>query len=135
MSGSISRSDLSAMIRSAQEKLASARYLLTGGFFSDVSSRSYYAVFHMLTALLATKGLCYSSHAQVLGAFNREFLHSAAVQGISFDQIQQLFAHRQRGDYGTPLDLTRESASQDIELAEQILDRCAAYLRDMNLLD
>ena len=63
---------LRAMLRKAREKLASARKNLDSGFYGDVASRAYYAAFHAISAVLADRGLTFSSHAQTLGAFNRE---------------------------------------------------------------
>ncbi|MBI4560199.1 MAG: HEPN domain-containing protein [Candidatus Hydrogenedentes bacterium] len=58
---------LLAILAKAKEKLAAAERELAAGFPGEASSRAYYAVFHALTAILATKELSFSSHAQTIG--------------------------------------------------------------------
>ena len=58
----------------AHENLATAQHDFDGGFYDGSVSRSYYAVFHAMTATLFSKGLHFSRHGQVIGAFNREFI-------------------------------------------------------------
>jgi len=65
---------LKAMIRKAEEKLAVAKKDFEYGYYGDAASRAYYSVFHAISAVLAKKGLTYSSHTQTIGAFNREFV-------------------------------------------------------------
>jgi uncharacterized protein (UPF0332 family) len=65
---------LTAMLAKADGKLKVARKNMEDGFLGDVSSRSYYAAFHAISAVLASKGLTFSSHAQAIGAFNKEFI-------------------------------------------------------------
>ncbi len=43
--------------------------------YDEAASRAYYAVFHSLQAVLLTRGLSFSRHSGVKGAFNREFVH------------------------------------------------------------
>lgn len=53
-----------------------ANIALTNDQYDDAVSRSYYAVFHAISALLFTKGLSFSSHSQTIGAFNKEFVRT-----------------------------------------------------------
>ncbi len=134
MTGGIGKNELREMEKSAQAKLASARHSRSGGYFGDASSRAYYAVYHILSALLATRGLSFSSHAQVLGAFNREFIHPDTIAGVRFRDIQKLFDDRQKGDYATMLEIGQSEADNDIEIAQSVLDRCNEYLQRNGLL-
>ena len=70
------KDELKAMLAQSEEKLRAARLLLDGGAWGDTSSRAYYAAFHAVSAVLLSRGETYSSHAQVLGRFNKEFVHS-----------------------------------------------------------
>lgn len=134
MSETIGQEEVLEIVRTAEEKLKSARHSLSGGYFGDASSRAYYAVFHILTAVLATKGLSFSSHAQVLGAFNREFIRLGHVEGISFQDIQRLFDDRQKGDYATMLTVDRNTAVTDIEIGQRVIDVCVVFLRTRGFL-
>jgi uncharacterized protein (UPF0332 family) len=54
------------------KKMTASKELYNLGLFDDSASRSYSAVFHILSALLFTKGLTCSSHKEVIGNFNKE---------------------------------------------------------------
>ena len=57
---------LKLMIEKAESKLETANIALTNHQYDDAVSRSYYAVFHAISALLFTKGLSFSSHSQTI---------------------------------------------------------------------
>ena len=106
----------------ARRKLDGARSALDSGFFEDAVSRAYYAAFHAVTAALATRELSYSSHGQVIGAFNREFIHAGNLSPEAFTRLQRLFANRQVGDYSASRTISRETAERGIADASWILD-------------
>ena len=73
------RSELTALLTLADEKLRAARLLIAGGAWGDASSRAYYAAFHAVSAALLSRGETYSRHGQVLGAFNKSFVHTGLL--------------------------------------------------------
>ena len=127
MSPKVPQSDYEELIKAAERKLAGARHALTGGFCDDAASRAYYAAFHAISAVLAAKGLTFSSHSQTLGAFNREFIMTGEIPELRFRDIQRLFDDRQTGDYG-PLPIDEKDATEDVKVALAILGACRAYL-------
>ncbi|OQX53440.1 MAG: hypothetical protein B5M48_03415 [Candidatus Omnitrophica bacterium 4484_213] len=56
-------------ITDSKEKLLSAEILFKNKQFKDSVSRSYYAIFSVARALLATKGLDSSKHSGVISLF------------------------------------------------------------------
>jgi len=79
---------LKAIMAKAEEKLASAERELAAGFPGEASSRAYYAAFHAITAVLATRGLSFFSHTQTIGAFNREFVNGT-FKNMQLKEYQQ----------------------------------------------
>ena len=63
----------------AKEKLASAKILLKEKHFKDSLSRSYYAMFSAVRALLALKELDSSKHSGVISLFNQYFVKTNLV--------------------------------------------------------
>ena len=53
----------------AQEKLESAEILLDSGKYKDSISRSYYAIFSAVRAVLAVDRVDFSKHAGVIAYF------------------------------------------------------------------
>lgn len=74
-----------------------------------------------------SKGLHFSTHAQTIGAFNREFVKTGEIPVIT-KIIEKLFSERQIGDYDVESYLDAAIAKEDLEEAEKIIDACEAYL-------
>ncbi len=115
---------LRSILRKAKEKLAGAKMDFEAGFYDDAASRSYYAVFHAMTATLAQKGLSFSSHYQTVGAFNREFVKTGSFPKETTRILQRLFKDRQFGDYSWTIHIDHETALQDITDAEWMIQKC-----------
>ncbi|MFO0793750.1 MAG: HEPN domain-containing protein [Candidatus Brocadiaceae bacterium] len=90
---------IKAMLSKAREKLKTAKIDFDNERYDDSVSRSYYAVFHGISAVLLSKGLHFSSHGQTIGAFNKEFIKSKAFSASFTKKIEKLFNRRQIGDY------------------------------------
>ena len=102
----------------ARQKLAATKRSLEAGDWDDAASRAYDATFHAATAVLWARGLTYSSHAQTLGAFNRECVASAQFPREFTRILARLFEDRQVGDYDVAHSIDRETAERDVEDAE-----------------
>lgn len=119
---------LRAILKKAQDKLATARKDMEYEFYADVASRAYYGAFHAVTAVLAERGLSYTSHGQTIGAFNREFVKTGIFPPDTFRKLQRLFEDRQVGDYDWSVSIDNETAAKDIDEAEWLVDACIEYL-------
>ena len=112
------------MLTKAGQKMVSARMSLDAGHHDDAASRAYYAAFHALSAVLAARGLSYSSHGQTLGAFNREIVKTGALPPEAFTKIQRLFQDRHTGDYDASRSLDEETGRRAVEDAAWLVDEC-----------
>ncbi len=114
--------EIAALLNKAESKLKTAHIDFDNGRYDDSVSRAYYAVFHSMTAALLTKGMAFSSHGQVIGSFNREFIKSGSLPGDFTGFIQGLFADRQAGDYDAIAVIDKATAGDHISNAETILN-------------
>lgn len=119
---------LQAMLAKAEEKLATAQRELTAGSPGEAASRAYYAVFHAISAVLATRGLSFSSHSQTIGAFNREFVKTGTFESDTTMALQQLFEDRQIADYDWVNQVDAETGAADVAAAEKIVASCRHYI-------
>mgnify|MGYP001574188031 CR=1 FL=1 len=119
---------IKAMLSKACEKMKTARIDFDNERYDDSVSRSYYAVFHTISAVLLSKGLHFSSHSQTIGAFNKEFIKSKEFPASFTKIIENLFNERQTGDYDFETYLDADIAKEDLEEAEKIIDACETYL-------
>lgn len=115
---------LRAILAKANEKLAAAERELAAGFAGEAASRAYYAVFHAIAAVLATRGLSFSSHAQIIGAFNREFVKTGRFPSESTRHLQRLFQDRQTADYDCISVVDVETATRDVADAKTLVAAC-----------
>jgi hypothetical protein len=68
-----------ARFKRAKQHLKSARDLLANEDFADSISRSYYAIFQVARALLATAQLESRKHSGVIALFNQHFVKPGKV--------------------------------------------------------
>ena len=78
--------------------------------------------------MLLTHGRAYSSHAQVLGAFNRDFVHAGTFPREFTATLARPFEDRQTGDYDPTATLDMDEAASDVEDAGRIVEAVAAHL-------
>lgn len=116
------------MLSKARGKLKTAQIDFDNERYDDSVSRSYYAVFHTISAVLLSKGLHFSSHGQTMGAFNKEFIKSKVFSASFTKIIETLFSGRQIGDYDIGNYLGADVAKEDLEEAGKIIEACETYL-------
>lgn len=121
-----------ALLKHADEKLRAARVLLDAEAPGDAASRAYYAAFHAVTAALLSIGESYSSHGQMLGAFNRRFVHTGLVPKDFTTLLNRLFEDRQTGDYDLAIGVSHDEAQQDLEHAAVIVATIRRHLAQTN---
>ena len=116
------------ILRKAHEKLTTAEIDFNNERYDDSISRTYYAVFHAISAVLLSKGLHYSSHAQVIGNFNKEFVKTKIFPKTFTKIIQRLFEERQIGDYDIESGITKKEAKINLDDASRIIVAVHKYL-------
>lgn len=116
------------MLARAADKLAVAQLLLDNSAWEDAASRAYYAAFHAVSALLFSRGKSYSSHAQLIGAFNRDFVKTQVFNRDFTAILTRLFEDRQSGDYDVFAAITEQEARRDVDAARRIVDSIQRYL-------
>src|SRR3990170_682242 len=116
------------MLMKARKKVATAKTNLDNDQYDDAVSRTYYAVFHAISAVLLSKGLHFSSHGQTIGAFNREFVKTRKFPASFSKALKKLFKERQIGDYDFQTFIDEDTAQEDLEEAEKIVNACEKYL-------
>ncbi len=126
------KGEVASLLALAEEKLRAARLLLDGRAWGDASSRAYYVAFHAVSAALLTRGQSFSSHARVLGAFNKEFIHQGIFPREFTALLTRLFENRQSGDYGVMPGLTAAEAQKDVADAQRIYEAICQFLASLD---
>jgi len=87
----------------------------------SAASRAYYAAFHGVTAVSASRGLSFTKHTAVRAALHRDLIQAQLLPtelGRDYDFLLDL---RETADYGGVAEATRASAVRAIEKASGIL--------------
>lgn len=122
------KKELIAILNKAFRSLAAAERMITEGDYDFASSRSYYAVFYAMEAILLTKGLTFSKHAGVISGFNQFFIKTGLFPKEFNTMISRLFRQRQTGDYDFEPGISEQDARKDLEIANQVLTALEEYL-------
>jgi uncharacterized protein (UPF0332 family) len=117
------------LLNADEAKIKAAKHLQGMQLNGDAASRTYYAVFHAISALHLEYGNSFSSHAQLIGRFNRDFVRTGIFPPIFTRILTRLFEDRQLGDYDATAEITSEQTEQDIADAHQIIEAVRAHLQ------
>lgn len=122
------KEQLKKMLLKARRSIASAERQIKESDYDFASSRTYYAVFYAMEAILLSKNLVLSKHSGVIGAFNQHFIKTAIFPKEFSKQITRLFRDRQIGDYEFELNIEKDEAEEDSQIAKEIVEAIAKYL-------
>lgn len=127
--------EIESLIRKLKRFIKTADVLINEGDFDSSISRSYYAMFYSVQALLLTKNLSFSSHKGVISAFGEHFIKTNIFPREMGREINRAFEKRQIGDCGYSLVLSKEEAEEILKQARKFIDGIVAYLKQNKAIE
>lgn len=115
-------------LKSAGERLESAKILLKAGNFDDSISRSYYAVLSAITAALLSLGESVKTHAGAITKFHLKFIKTGKVSKKFGGVLHKLERSRTEADYQNK-DFTKEETKQALKEARELFKVIKEVLR------
>jgi hypothetical protein len=112
----------------AKEKIKSANVLIKSGMYNDALSRAYYGAFHSVSLLFFIAGQSFSSHSQLIGNFNKQYIATGKLQRDLGKALSSLYDDRQGADYDFFQQYTETDAKSGIRQAENIISAVKAYI-------
>ena len=103
-------------LQRAKQTLEEARVLLDAGMLPGAVNRVYYAMFYAASALALDHGFSTSSHGQLRGFFNREFVKTGQVPVELGKAYGAAFDSRTKGDYDDLIEF--DTAQLELMLSE-----------------
>lgn len=128
MTGDNRRRNIAEEVARAEESLRAAKALLDLGLHSDSISRSYYAVFHVLRALILSRDIEPKTHAGAIHLFNQEFVRTGVVPNSHNRLLAGLQRARELADYDAAVSFSAEDASAEVRAAVSFRDEMLALL-------
>ncbi|MDK9698669.1 MAG: HEPN domain-containing protein [bacterium] len=114
-------------LKRAERFLVEANFTLTNEFFDAAINRSYYAMFHAVTAVLKTEDVARSSHAGVIAAFNQFFVKPGKFTEVEGRWLKHGFETRNKNDYWPAPENSEAEALQLFEEAKAFVAKCREY--------
>lgn len=116
-------------LHKAERAIQSAINVLEDGDLDFAASRAYYAMFYVVEALLEEKGLKFSKHGGVHGAFAQHFVKTGAFDAKYHHWLVSSFNQRALGDYGLVPEFSEKDVQETIEQARDFLNTAKNYLK------
>jgi uncharacterized protein (UPF0332 family) len=92
------------------------------------AGRAYYAMFYVAEALLEEKGLQFSQHGQVIGAFGLHFAKTQELDPKYHRWLADAFDVRISGDYEAGANIGEQIVATIINQAREFLEVAQKYL-------
>ena len=116
-------------LKKAQSSLESAQMLFNNGMYDGAVSSSYYAVFHAVSALLASKDIELNKHKTVINKYNEEFIRTGLISSISFRSLTALFRLRLDCEYDPIIFIGEDGAEEALKLAQAAVQDVLEYCK------
>lgn len=114
-----SKEDLEASI--ALEKLK---------FYKSANNRAYYSIFHSMKAILALEPIDFKRHKDVLGYFNKNYIHTEIFPKQMGKKITKSIRIREDSDYIDEFIVKPEDTKEQIETAEKLIKLVEEYINN-----
>jgi len=121
-------SEINSLIKRAERYLLTAEFLIKEGDFESSVSRSYYAMFFSVQALLLSKGVSYSSHKMTIAGFGEHFIKTKIFPKEMGKDFNKAFDRRQISDYYHDFIIDKTEAENFLKSAKDFVNRIKDYL-------
>lgn len=128
------RANIQEELSRARESYQAAIVLFERKLYNDGVSRLYYAVFHLVRALLLSKGLEPKSHEGALKLLGLHFIKSGIFQPADSHIFARLMKYREEADYNPSSVFTAEDVREITEEAKSLEEKILTYLKNQNEL-
>lgn len=117
------------LFEKAKRSLNAAESLFKEGNFDFSASRSYYAMFYAVEAILLEKGKTYSKHSGVISGFHEHFVATNELPKGFHQDLHQAFEDREEADYAFLDPFPKEEAEDLLGKARAFVAGLEEYLR------
>jgi uncharacterized protein (UPF0332 family) len=117
------------LLDKAAQSISAAELLFNDGYIDFSASRTYYAMFYAVEALLLSRERSFSKHSAVISAFGKEFVKTGTFDSRFHRYILNAFDLRNAGDYGAIHAVSGEKAQQTIAEARELLAAIKQHLQ------
>ena len=115
-------------IDKAKDCLKASKILLDDGLYADSANRSYYAIFHSMNALCATRSVGYKKHSD----FNSHYVKENLIEKDYAKIAKSAFSVRTQSDYSDFYVVSKFDVIEQYENAVKFVDRIEEYIKSIS---
>ena len=116
-------------LRVAKEDLQAAYLLLEANSYRGANNRSYYAIFHAVSVVLAMEGVAFKKHKDTLAYFNKNYVATEIFPRNLGRKIVKAEEIRHESDYDTFYIASKDITVEQIQTAEQLIELVEEYCK------
>lgn len=118
-------------LSAAKEDLEAAEFNFERGHYRASNNRAYYAIFRAISACLALEFKAYKQHSQVIGSFNKDFVHTGIFSKEISRKISRAQEVRHASDYDDFYIVSVDDAKEQLGSAREVVDMVDKYLESV----
>ncbi len=119
---------ISYRLEQAEETIQDVKLLIENDRLRSAVNRIYYGIFYSLLALGLSYGFETSKHTQLIGWFNKKFIHNGLIDSKYGKIINKVFNRRTRGDYDIYVEFEKEIVLEMFGEMQEFISTIKSYL-------
>ncbi len=128
MSPKISKELSKHRLQQAKDDLTASKALYDLKLYKAANNRAYYSIFHSIKAVLALEPIDFRKHKDVVGYFNKNYIHTEIFPRKLGRKISDASSVREDSDYDDEYVVKSEVTLTQIETAEELLKIIEEYV-------
>lgn len=112
----------------ARENLTAGRNLISSGDYRIAATRTYYAIFHAMRAVLALDGIDQKRHSGIISEFRQRYIKTRLIPKSQSDTISKLSNLRTDSDYDDFFIVSKDEVQEALEQAEAFVRIVSDFL-------
>ncbi len=117
-------------LEQAEETILDVQLLIDNNRWRSAINRIYYGMFYSLLALGLAKQFETSKHTQLIGWFNKNFIHENVID-IKFGKIiNKAFNRRTKGDYDTFIEFEEDTVREMFVEMKEFIAEIKSFIKN-----
>ena len=114
----------------AREELDTAELLFDNERLKAANNRAYYSIYYSLTAVLCLEPIAFKKHKDMIGYFNKNYVHTDRFPREIGRNISKAAKIRHASDYDEFYIASKEEAERQIQTAKELVDLVDKFISE-----
>jgi|SRR3989339_2051745 len=119
-------------LHKADETLIDAQINIDHNRLNAAQNRIYYAIFYSVVALGYLHGFISAKHKQLMGWFNKKFIHESKVfDSTLFEIYSDAYKNRMQADYTALSSSSKAEVKESLEAAKNFVEKISDHVNKL----